>query len=500
MTIPTVGIIGSGFSGICAAIKVKKQLGITARIFEVSEDLGGTWNHNTYPGCACDVDSHVYSFSFAKNPNWTEKFSSSPEIKEYIRDVAKRFNVYNDIQFKTHVVRATWLESENKWKLDWTQDGMPIETSYFDYIFSGLGPLRVPHIPDKFKAFEGTVVHTSKWDSSIDFTNKRVAVIGTGASAIQAIPHLVKVAATLDTYQRTNSWIIDRYQMRFSRFVKFLFTYLPFTMFLYRAFFFFLWEYLYTLMGYPNSRTSKMISRYIRYRMIKRLTNKGRGDLVPVLVPDYAIGCKRGALSDDYLETLCAENVRINRVPIKNIVGRTIITEDGRISEYDIVCLATGFKTTSILGDLQVTGRNSLSLNKLWETSYPKTYKSVGIHGFPNFFMLAGPASILGHSSVVFMIEQQVKLAINSIKYAQKHDLVAMEPTAEAQDKFINELLEDLKDTAWSSGCDSWYKNERGEIFALWSGTATSFWWKLRRTNYTDDYIKYGKTECTERP
>ncbi|KAI9014346.1 putative flavoprotein [Phycomyces nitens] len=495
MSIPTVGVIGSGLSGLCAAIQVKKRLGITAHIFEASEDLGGTWNHNTYPGCACDVDSHVYSYSFAKNPNWSEKYSGNAEIKEYIRDVANRFDVYDNIQFKTSVVSATWLEDQNKWKIDWTQNGQPIQSSYFDYVFAGLGPLRVPHIPKQFKAFQGTVVHTSSWDSSIDFTNKRVAVIGAGASAIQAIPQLVKVVASLDSYQRTSPWIIDRIQIRFPLIVKLMFAYIPFTMLLYRAFVFFLWECLYVLMGYPESRSAKLISKFLKYRMVKRLTNKGRADLVPVLVPNYIPGCKRAALSDTYLEALCEDNVRINCSPIKSIVGRSITTEDDETSEYDILCLATGFKVTGLLGELQITGRDNRSLNDMWNTSYPKTYKSVGIHGFPNFFMLAGPASILGHNSVIFMIEQQVNLAVNSIKYAQAHNLVAMEPTVEAQDKFVNELLEDYKGTAWATGCDSWYMNEKGEIFALWSGTATSFWWKLRGTNYGDDYIKYSNVE-----
>ncbi|KAI9014347.1 flavin-binding monooxygenase-like protein [Phycomyces nitens] len=488
---PTVGIIGSGVSGICAAIQVKKHIGVTAKIFEGASDMGGTWNQNTYPGCACDVDSHLYSFSFAMNPNWSRKYSPSAEIKEYVIDVAKRFDVYKDIQYNTTVVSATWSEELQKWKLDWVQNNQPVQSSYFDYIFSALGSLRIPRVPEIFKGFEGTIVHTGAWDSSIDFTNKRVAVIGTGSSAVQAIPQLVKTVASLESYQRSSAWVLDSKQIVYPSWVKTMFIYLPFIMYLYRLYIYYSWERLYYLFGYPDSTISKLKNQSIRNSMIKRLEAQGRGDLIPVLIPDYIIGCKRILPSESYLEAMCDKKVRVNRSPIREIVGRTIFTEDGQSSEFDILCLATGFDVSGFLGDLRITGRNNVCLNELWETEYTKTYKSVGIHGFPNFFMLGGPASLLGNNSIIFMAEQQVKLAIRSIKYALKNKFVAMEPTVEAQDKFTDKLRADLKGTAWDSGCNNWYKNKKGELTALWSGPSFLFLCKLYNTNFDKDYIHY---------
>ncbi|KAL0073397.1 hypothetical protein J3Q64DRAFT_1756502 [Phycomyces blakesleeanus] len=491
MSNPTVGIIGSGISGICAAIQVKEKLGITAKIFEAASEMGGTWSQNTYPGCACDIDSHIYSYSFALNPMWTQKYSGGSEIKEYVQGVAKKFGVYDDIQYNTTVISATWSEELRQWKLDWIQNNQPIQTSYYDYLFSALGSLRIPRIPEIFKSFQGTIVHTGAWDSSIDFTDKKVAVIGSGSSAIQVIPHLVKSVASLESYQRSSAWVLDRNQFTFPSWVKTMFLYVPFILYLYRFYSYLGWEYLYFLFGYPDSKASKFMTQSIKSRMIKRLEAKGRGDLVPLLIPDYVVGCKRVAPSENYLEALCDEKVYINRSPIREIIGRTIVTEDGRSSEFDVLCLATGFNVSGFLGNLRVTGRDNVCLNDLWSTEYSKTYKSVGIHGFPNFFLLGGPASLLGNNSVIFMFEQQVKLAVRSMAYAQKNNFIAMEPTVEAQDQFSDQLRRDFKGTSWESGCNNWYKNERGEISALWSGPSCAFFWKLHNTNFDKDYIHY---------
>ncbi|KAI8381112.1 putative flavin-binding monooxygenase [Radiomyces spectabilis] len=488
----TVAIIGSGFSGICAAIQLKEQLGITAHVFEASQDIGGTWHHNTYPGCACDVASHLYSFSFAKNPSWSQRYSPQPEIYEYLRRVANKYHIYEQTKLNTEVVKAEWVDERQQWKLEFRERGSTeTHTAYFNLVFAGLGPLRVPHVPEIFKQFEGIKVHTGFWDKNIDFTNKRVAVIGSGSSAIQAIPKLAEIASEVHCFQRTPAWVLARKQYHYSEIVKKLFFWLPWLMTIYRFVLFLRNELKYMLgFGYHNSWTYRVHQRQTIKQMTKRLEAQGRPDLVPKLIPDYPVGCKRITLSEDYLEAVSQSHVTVNRSAITKVEGRTITTADGKETEIDILCLATGFNVQGFLGNLQVFGRNSQSLNKLWDENYPDTFKSVTIHGFPNFFMLLGPAAALGHSSVVSMVECQVNFALDRIKRMQSKNLAAIEPKIEAQNEFVATLKKDLKPTVWNSGCRSWYMNKDGEVFSLWSSTVTKFWWTLRNTD-SSDFIEY---------
>ncbi|KAI9314386.1 hypothetical protein BX666DRAFT_1879459 [Dichotomocladium elegans] len=208
----TAAVIGTGFSGICAAIKLKKTLNIRAELFELSTDVGGTWRQNTYPGAECDIPSHLYSLSFELNPNWANNYSGQAEIHEYLRAVARKYNLYEQTRFESEVILMEWVESRKQWLVQWrdVKNHKKIDSGYYDFVFAGLGPLRIPHIPEEFKGFEGPIVHTTYWDSTIDYTNKCVAVVGSGASAVQVIPELRKIAAHVYSYQRTPSWIIPR--------------------------------------------------------------------------------------------------------------------------------------------------------------------------------------------------------------------------------------------------------------------------------------------------
>ncbi|KAF7726672.1 hypothetical protein EC973_008546 [Apophysomyces ossiformis] len=231
--------------------------------------------------------------------------------------------------------------------------------------------------------------------------------------------------------------------------------------------------------------------------MVGRLEAQGRGELAHKLIPEYLPGCKRLTLSDEYLESLCRSNVTVERSAIREIRGRTIVCENGNETEFDILCLATGFNVQGFLGNLQIYGRNNQSLNDLWKNGYPETYKSINIHGFPNFFLLLGPASAFGHHSAVSVIESnfsvlnnsQVNFAIKTIKYMRKHQITSFEPKKEAQEKFVEGLRKAHQSTVWSSGCKSWYMDAKGQIVSLWPGTIISFMWALYRTSYTSDYI-----------
>ncbi|KAI9321720.1 FAD-dependent pyridine nucleotide-disulfide oxidoreductase, partial [Dichotomocladium elegans] len=482
------------FSGICAAIRLKQELGIISQIYEGSDDLGGTWHANRYPGCACDLPSYLYSLSFEPNFDWSQKYSSAAEIQQYVQRVAKKHNLYSQTRLNTYVDKLTWIDETLQWRLDLRSATTDERwTATHDMIYVGVGSLRIPRIPEIFKGFQGPVVHTANWDSSIDFTNKRVAVIGSGASAVQVVPELQKVAAHLTSYQRTPAWVRSREQYAYSDRFKSIVRTLPLVYHIYRVYLFLLNELLYIIFGYYDYWFVGVIQRLAASQIKQRLVAQNRPDLVEKLTPSYRLGCKRITPSESFLESLCKENVTVETSAIEEVLGRTIRTADGKETEYDILVLATGFDVQGFLGNMTVNGKYGKTLNQMWDIGYPDTYKSVFIHGFPNLFMILGPASLLGHNSVMTMIEIQVEMTLRMLKRMIKDHVIAIEPKKEAQDKFVKKLKANLKDTVWSTGCSSWYLTAQGEISALWSGTVTGFWWTLGRTRYLDDFITYVK-------
>ncbi|KAI8876652.1 FAD/NAD(P)-binding domain-containing protein [Backusella circina FSU 941] len=490
-TLPTVAIIGSGFSGIAAFYHLQKELNITPQLFEATNDIGGTWNYNTYPGCACDVMSHLYSFSFEMNPDWSEKYSPRKEIHEYMKTVAKKYKVYEHTQFDTEVVRTSWIEHRNQWELELKIKGeKQNEIMYFDFIFSCVGVLRVPHVPMEFQTFEGKVIHSAYWDSSYDFSNKNVGIIGSGTSAVQIIPKMIDSVGHLYSFQRTPAWISQKKNGKYSKLLKLIFRYVPFILYVYRCFIYIRSDLRFPIWGNVNSRLAKMARKASEDYLVSTLKAKKREDLIPKLMPSFNVGCKRIGFSDDYVPALCSSNVSVTNSPIKSIEGNVITTEDGERTNLDALILATGFDVTGFLGNLKVYGKNNLNLNDLWDKELAKTYKTVTIHGFPNFFLMLGPGSILGHSSVVTMAELQILAGIKQMKYQIKHKIKSMDPKKDSQETFSNKLQKGFKGTTWASGCRSWYLNQRGEIQALWPWSVTWFWWMLRSTNYRAHYNK----------
>ncbi|KAI9484422.1 hypothetical protein BDB00DRAFT_878848 [Zychaea mexicana] len=286
---PTVAVIGTGFTGICAAIKVKQELGVDAQLFEMSKDVGGTWEANTYPGLECDIPSHVYSFSFEPNPSWTKHYSPQAEIQKYLKNITKKYDLYDKISFETEMMRAEWNEQENHWLLEWRNTNNHQETGsgHFDFVFAGLGPFRVPKYPQgiPIENFDGPVVHTARWNHNIDYTNKRIAIIGSGATAVQVIPALRKMASHLYSYQRTPAWVTPRNQFAYSRITKFLFRNIPFVMWIYRLYIFFKVDLTYIKIGYYNTLFGRFIRRLAAKSMASRLKRVGRPDLIPALTP-----------------------------------------------------------------------------------------------------------------------------------------------------------------------------------------------------------------------
>ncbi|KAI8881609.1 monooxygenase [Backusella circina FSU 941] len=492
MTKPTVAIIGTGFSGLGSAIQLKKQMNIDADLFEITKDIGGTWNYNTYPGAACDIPSHLYSFSYELNPNWSMEFSKQKEIHEYLKGVARKYHIYERTQFETEVIRATWLEDMKKWEVELNRymvKNKENEIRYYDFIFSGVGGLRIPNIPKEYTSFEGKLIHSAEWDNSYDYNDKRVAIIGNGASAVQIIPNLAPSVKQLYSFQRTPSWVVPREVKSYSKFIRTMFYYFPIIMYFYRAYIFFARDMNFNMWKKPHSRLAVFAREQIIKFMKHSLSSNGRDDLAESLIPDFPVGCKRITPSPDYLPALCRSNVTVTRSPIVKVQGKTITTKDGLETEVDVLILATGFNVAQTFGSFQIYGRNGVNLNDLWDSQTPKTYKTVAINGFPNLFVMLGPGSGLGHNSIVTMIECQVQFAINVMKYMAKYNYSSLEPSEKAQERYSSEIQKKFEGTVWKSGCDSWYINKFGEIGSLWPRTVTSYWWVLRNTNHANDFI-----------
>ncbi|KAI8076880.1 uncharacterized protein BX664DRAFT_369650 [Halteromyces radiatus] len=489
----TVAIIGSGFSGLCAAIRVKQELGIRATVFELSDNVGGTWHVNTYPGCACDIPVHLYSFSFELNSEWSQKYSPQAEIHEYLVRVVDKYRLRSQIKLNTEVISATWCEDLLQWKVEYRHKEDPPETKYFDIVFAGLGSLRIPKIPKQFTKFEGPTVHSAKWDPTIDYSNKRIGIVGTGASAIQLTPELQKIATNLVVFQRTPPWIFPKAQFNYSKLVQFIFRYFPFIMRLYRWYLFLGHEWFYYGFRDNNGILAKLGLRYFRRITAETLTKAGRPDLIPIMTPNYAPGCKRIVRSDDYLQTMAKSNVNVVTSPIGNIQGNTIYTKDGQAYELDILVLATGFEIGKFGGNIKLYGRNNMDLTSYWRNHPPRTFKSTLVNDFPNMFILFGPGTGLGHNSAIGIIESQVEYGIKMIKYMMDHRLDAMDPTRSAQKVYSTRLVASFKDSVWQSGCRSFYKSIDGNIYSLWSGTVMSFWRELKNTGFDTSFNYYRK-------
>ncbi|KAF9085873.1 hypothetical protein BGX27_003315, partial [Mortierella sp. AM989] len=393
-----------------------------------------------------------------------------------------KYNLYEKIRFRTEVTHAEWNQDRQKWVLDYmnlaTGEQGVMEA---DIVFSGTGPLRVPMIPKQFEDFEGPKWHTAQWNHSFDLTNKRVAVVGSGASAIQVVPAIVDKVKTLEFYQRTPTYIIPRRNGAYNKLWKIMFRYIPFFHFIYFKLNYYSSEFTINIF---SSKLIHILPRKIAtflawsYR-IWQVRNKA---LREKLTPKYEMGCRRVVVSSNYFPALVKKNVNVHTEAITTIKGNTLFLNDGSTQEVDALVLATGFKTQEIIGPNFITGKSGVDLNKSWGKN-PSTYYGVTSSDTPNMFFLLGPNTSLGHNSVLFMIETQVDYAIKAISYMMANGLSSLEVTPKACDDFRDEIDKKMQDKVWSSNCQSWYQNEDGRVTALWWGSCGQYWWKMRKFN-----------------
>ena len=477
-------IVGAGFAGLAAAIKLAASGEQDFLCIDRGAEVGGTWRDNTYPGAACDVPSQLYSFSFALNPHWSRSFSGQPEIQEYLRTVARDSGVTDRFRFGVEFEGASWEEEAQLWQVQ-TSAG-PVTARL---LVSAAGALSEPKLPDLagLSSFAGPVFHSAQWDHGQDLTGKRVAVIGTGASAVQIVPAIAGRVARLDVYQRTAPWVLPRRDRAYRPVEKLAMRRIPGYQRLVRGLI-----YLAREATVPMFIAAPWIGRLVS-RLATANIDRAIDDPVlrAKLQPHFALGCKRVLVSSDWYPALARDDVELVTEPISHLTPRAIVTADGTVRETDVLIVATGFQATEQPIAQLIKGRDGRTLGQAWAERGVQGYKGATVHGFPNLFFLIGPNTGLGHSSMIYMIEAQVAYLVDAWRQMRRHGLASVEPTAAAEAAWNADLQRRMRRTVWSTGgCRSWYLDAHGRNVALWPRTTYTF----RRLTASFDLAAYSAT------
>lgn len=469
-----VVIVGAGFAGLAMAVRLE-QAGIDDFVvLERGDDVGGTWRDNTYPGAACDVQSHLYSFSFAPNPLWSRSYSPQAEILDYLRDVARRFGIVPHLRLSTAVTGLHWVDDADVWRVD--APAAPGGGYTANVVVSGMGALSEPRLPDipGIDRFAGTMFHSARWDHGHDLAGERVAVIGTGASAIQFVPEIQPVVGRLSVFQRTPPWIIPRTDRPIGRRVQRLFRAVPAAQQAIRAGIY--WGRELFAFGFADPRRMAVVERLARHLLDRQVAD-------PVLrrrlTPDYTIGCKRILISNDWYPAITRQGVEVVTDGIAEVRPHSIVTTDGIERPVDTIICGTGFHVTDFPAADRMFGPGGASLGEVWRrTGSMEAYKGTAVAGFPNLFLLVGPNTGLGHTSMVFMIESQVAYVLDALRHMDGAAATTLEVRPEAQDRWNAGVQRRLAGTVWNrGGCRSWYLDANGRNTSLWPG----YTWTFRR-------------------
>jgi cyclohexanone monooxygenase len=462
-------IVGSGFAGLCAAIKLAEDGESDFVVIERAGDVGGTWRDNTYPGACCDVPSQLYSFSFARNAEWTSSYSPQPEIQQYLRRLAREYGVLDKTVFDTELERAVWDDAERRWRCRTSAGELLAKT-----LVTGTGGLSEPRLPaiEGLESFAGPLFHSARWDHNVDLAGKRVAVIGTGASAIQIVPELAKVAAHLDVYQRSAPWVIPRNDRRYPRLERVALRRLPGLARLYRTGIYWAHE-SYVPAFTMQPRLAAPAQRAALANLRKAVPDPA---LRERLTPHFRLGCKRVLRSNTYYPALASAHVDLVTDPIARMTPGSVVTADGVEHPVEVVVVATGFLTTELPIAERIVGREGRTLAEEWAGGGMSAYKGTTVHGFPNLFTIVGPNTGQGHTSMVFIIESQVAYVRDAIRTMRRLAYDAVEPRADVQRRWNAGLQRRMRHTVWNTGgCSSWYLDSHGRNTTLWPKSTMTF-------------------------
>lgn len=477
-------IVGAGFAGICMAIKLQEAGMNDFIILERNAHIGGTWYDNSYPGAACDVESHLYSYSFEPNPDWSRQFSPQQEILHYIEHCVKKYGLAPHIHLSKNITRCTFDEVRGLWQV--TTDRGEAYTGRA--LMSCSGGLSEPSYPDikGLETYQGKLFHSARWDNSYDIAGKSVAVIGTGASAIQIVPAIVSKVKHLDLYQRTPPWILPKPDKEISSFRKSMYKHLPFTRWLYRSRLY--WTHELMAIGFVvNPAVMRLGGKLVIRHLHDSIKNEA---LRKKLTPSYTLGCKRILLSNEYYPAIASPKLSLVTEGIDQVNAGGVMTQDGKQHDVDAIILATGFQAAEGVLRYEVKGKGGLDLNEAWRDG-AQAYLGTSIAGFPNLFMVVGPNTGLGHSSMILMIEAQVHYIMQGLKALKQRGAKYTDVKKEVEKTYNDSLQLRLSKTVWQSGgCMSWYQMKNGKNVTLWPGFTFTF---MNRTKqFEPDKYEWG--------
>lgn len=460
-----VVVLGAGLSGVCAAIKLKEAGISNVRVFEKADDVGGTWRDNKYPGVACDVPSHLYSYSFAPNPEWSRWYAPGREIWDYVRDCATRFGVYENISFGTTIASATWVS--DRWRIE-DSDGTAFTATA---IISALGGLHTPNIPQLpgRDLFDGIAFHTTNWPETLDLSGRRVAVIGTGATAVQIVPELAETAAELMVFQRSPVWVGAKRDDEYSDDERNEFRTNPEAMTSLRRELWEAWEFASVQLHREGTELNKNAEAAAR-QIIQRSVSDAQ--VAEALTPDHNFACKRPTISNRYYPTFDKPNVLLVTGGVDAITSQGL-TSSGHHYDADVIIYATGFKPFNVTNEIDLTGVDGLTLTDAWQHEIT-SYKSVMVSQFPNLFFLMGPNGT-GLQSALQTVEPAADFAVRAIEQIRSGAFSALSPTQDAVDAFTREVRDRFENTTHSKGCTSWWSEGNGHNHSIWPGDSTEF-------------------------
>lgn len=477
---PSILIIGTGFGGLGMAIQLKKSGTDSFIMLEKASRVGGTWRDNTYPGAACDVQSHFYSFSFEPKHDWSRKFGLQPEILGYMQHCVDKYGLAEHIRFNKEVATAVFDESTNTWTVT-TTDG---DSHTADIVVTATGQLNQPAWPGipGLERFTGKMFHSARWDHSYDLNGKKIAVVGTGASAIQFVPEIVPKVQSLSLFQRSAAWVLPKPDRPFYRWEQTLFRKIP------------AWDRLYRYLIYwKNESRALAFTRFNSLLEVfawqaKRFARSEVQDPQKLrhLIPDYKIGCKRILISNDWYPAVDQPHVNLVTRGIEGVVEDGIITSDGALHKVDAIIVGTGFAASEFLSPMEITGRKGVSLNQAWANG-TEAYKGITVSGFPNLFMLYGPNTNLAHNSIVYMLESQVRYVLSCIETLRAQPGIAMDVKPDRLRNFSATIQQKLQHSVWESGCQSWYLDKHGKNTVNWPGFTFTYRKATRQVD-PDDY------------
>lgn len=475
----SVGIIGAGPGGIALGIFLRKKGFRDFTIFDREDGVGGTWRINTYPGLACDVKSHLYSYSFELNPDWSRLWSGQREILEYFERCARRHRLEPHLELNTEIVSACW--DGGAWVLG-TADGAQRR---FDVVVSAVGLFSRPVMPDlvEEEPFAGTVMHTARWDHTVNLTGKRVAVLGTGSTAAQLVPEVAKVAAMVYSVQRSPTWILPKPDRPYTERERRTFRYIPLAKKVYRTRLWLRSESNISVIEHGSDKTREFTD--IALKVLE--SSVADADLRRTLTPQHPLGCKRLVFASDYLPTLVQPHVRVIPSPARALRRRVLVTEDGTELDVDVVICATGYAAADYLGQIEVIGEGGVSLRDVWRDG-AHAYLGMAVPRFPNFFMLYGPNTNVGSNSVLFMLEAQAHYIVRALAHLRRRGRAYIAVRPEVMTAFLAKIDDWMTGTVWLTRCSSYFRADNGRVVTQWPRSAGAFW-KMTRRFRRSDYL-----------